>query len=390
MRSEFDGLMSSTMGRRALLRYMGYATLLGGTGVLAACRQDVTDAGSNGGTDAGGSPSARPPIEEEPGTLSVYTWAGYEVKPVWRPYAKAGMPEPNFSFYTNTEQALAKTAGGQDWDVAHPETSYLQDYIDLGSIQPWDTSLIPNFAQLNPSLEAAGQIDGQQYEIVTDWGYSAPIIRTDHLDPSIKSYSHLFDPAGSGHISWFDTPWILMMAALANGMPGDKVFDMTEQELEDAKNFAIDRKKHLYNIWVDFTQMWDDVRQGNIWAAYSWPDTYAVLHAEGVPVEYIRPETGTLSWAEGLVLHSETENYFHAHEYADSWASADVGQWLIETYGYGHSNLDVDLSNVDPDVVRVFGLDDPETNLSEPISYIDRWLPNRAMYNRAWDEVKAA
>jgi hypothetical protein len=40
--------------------------------------------------------------------------------------------------------------------------------------------------------------------------------------------------------------------------------------------------------------------------------------------------------------------------------------------------------------VEAFGLDDPETNLSEPNSHLDRYQPNRDAYNRAWDEVKAA
>jgi spermidine/putrescine transport system substrate-binding protein len=386
MRSEFDALMGSSMGRRALLKYMGVgAAAVGGSGILAACRKDAAPAGS-----PSVAASDRPTIEEEPGVLKAYTWSGYELKPLWKDYAAAGYQEPKFSFFTNTEQALAKTAGGYSWDTAHPEIGYIQDYLNIESIQPWDTSLISNFDQLNPMLEAAGQVNGQQYEIVTDWGYSGVIIRSDKLDPSINSYSYLFDDAAAGHISWFDTPWILQQAGLVLGVPGEQTFDMTAEQLEECKNYCIDRKKNLLNIWVDFNQMWDDVRQGNVWAAYSWPDTFAVLNAEGVPVEYIKPKEGVLSWAEGLVLNADTENYLHAHEYADSWADAGLGLWLINNYGYGHANLNVDLDKVDPEVVRVFGLEDPETALSEPNSYIDRYQPNRAAYNRAWDEVKAA
>ena len=135
--------------------------------------------------------------------------------------------------------------------------------------------------------------------------------------------------------------------------------------------------------------MWDDVRQGNIWATYSWPDTYVVLKEE-VPVKYVRPQEGVLSWAEGLVLRKDTEQYFHAHEFADAWASLATATRLITSWGYGHSNVNVDLDEIDPDVVAVFGLDDPATNLAEPVSYFDRYQPDRDRYNRAWDEVKAS
>jgi spermidine/putrescine transport system substrate-binding protein len=382
MRSEFDALMKTPLGRRALLKYMGAATVLGTSGVLAACRRDVTQ------QPGGDEPSARPPLEQEPGVLKVYEWAGYETKWIWRDYAQAGFEEPRFAFFTNTEQAIAKTAGGYQWDVSHPETEYVKDYVDLGLIQPWDTSLIPNFADLNPALEQHGQFNEEQYEIVLDWGYSGVIIRTDHVDPSINSYSYLFDDGLEGHISWFDTPAILQQAGLVLGIESS-IWDMTTEDLETCKNYCIDKKKNVHSIWVDYTQMWDNVRQGSVWAAYSWQDTFAVLREE-VPVAYIKPKEGVLSWAEGLVLHVESENYHHAHEYADAWAAPAVGTRLTNSWGYGHANLKIDISELDPELVEVFGLDDPVAALSEPNSLIFRHLPNRDAYNRAWDEVKAA
>ncbi len=382
MRSELDAVLRSSIGRRAFLKYLAIA---GGTGVLAACQKNITSAKQGGGASAS---ATRPPLESEPGVLHAYEWAGYEVKPLWRAYAAKGYPDPKFSFFTNTEQALAKTAGGYTWDIVHPEVGYVQDYFNLGAVQPWDTSLISNFPDLNPALEKAGQLDGKQYEIVTDWGYSGVIIRTDHADPSINSYSYLFDDSLAGHISWFDTPWILLQAGLVLGVESD-IFDMTPSDLEACKNYCIQKKKNLYNIWVDFTQMWDDVRQGNVWAAYAWPDAW-VNTRNDAPVAYIRPKEGVLAWGEGLMLNANTENYYHAHEYANAWTTPQTGLWVVNHYGYGHSNLKVDLSKVDPAVVQAFGLDDPVGNLSAPAALMDRYQPQRDAYNRAWDEVKAA
>lgn len=379
---QLDAVFNNPASRRTFLRSMAVA---GGAGLLAACRKSTP--GPGGASSP--TPSSRPPIGEESGDLIIHEWAGYETKWIWRDYAKKGYPAPKFSFLSNTEGVIAKTQGGFYWDITHPETGYIQDYVNMGVLQEWDTSLIPNFTQLNPALEAYGQIGGKQYEIVTDWGYSGVLIRTDHVDPSINSYSYLFDDANKGHIGWFDTPWILQQAAMVLGTPADESFNMTDAQLEDAKNYAISKAGNVYSIWVDFTQMWDDVRQGNIWATYSWPDAFVVLKDE-VPVQYIRPKEGVLSWAEGLVLRATTENYYHAHEFADAWASADTGTHLISEWGYGHSNMNVDLTVIDPEVVKVFGLDDPEKNLAEPVSYFDRYQPERAKYNRAWDEVKAS
>jgi spermidine/putrescine-binding protein len=379
---QFDAVLGNAASRRTFLKGAG---MLGATGVLAACRKSVDNSSA-----AGGASASLVPIEQEPGTLKAYEWAGYDTKWLFDDYLKAGYPDPKFSFFVNTENALAKTQAGYEWDVTHPESGYIQDYANMGAIQPWDTSLIPNFTKLNPVIEAAGLVDGKQYEIGLDWGYSAPLIRADMIDPTLDSYSYLFSDDAQGHISWFDTPWILQMAAISQGMDPGHSFDMTDTELEDAMNFCIDQYgRNVYNIWVNYQDMWDDVQKGNVWATYAWPDAYVFLK-DKVDVQYIRPSGGTLAWVEGLVLRANTPNYHHAHAFADAWSSASVGAKLISTWGYGHSNLDIDLSKMDPDVVKVFGLDDPEKNLSEPLSYLDRYQANRNAYNRAWNEVKAS
>jgi len=379
---QFDAVLSNPASRRTFLKSMGIA---GGAGILAACRKSTS---ASGGTSS--SSATHAPITEETGELLVHEWAGYESPWIWKEYANKGYPEPDFSFLTNTEGVIAKTQGGFYWDITHPETGYIQDYINMDVLQPWDTSLIPNFADLSPQLEAYGNIDGQQWEIVTDWGYSGVIIREDLVpDPDLNSYSYLFNDDLKGHIGWFDTPWIIQQAAMVNGVPAAESFAMDDDQLNMAKEYAISKAGNVYSIWVDFTAMWDDVRQGNIWATYSWPDTYVVLKEE-VPVKYVRPQEGVLSWAEGLVLRKDTEQYFHAHEFADAWASLATATRLITSWGYGHSNVNVDLNEIDPDVVAVFGLDDPATNLAEPVSYFDRYQPDRDRYNRAWDEVKAS
>ena len=376
-----DPLLGLPMERRTLLKGIGAAGLLG-SGVLAACRRNIDERA------APVAPEERPPIEEEPGTLKVYEWAGYEAKWLWRDYARAGFPEPRFAFFTNTQEAIARTVGGYTWDLSHPESTEFPQYVEEGLIQPWDTSLLQTWDSLNPELQRLGVWEDQQYEVVLDWGYSGVIIRNDHVDPEINSYNYLLDDAYEGHISWWDTVAMLTIAGLVLDVESDPNA-MTSEDLEASKNLLISKKKNLHSIWTDYTQMWDNVRTGAVWTAYSWPDTYVVLKDE-VPVSYSKPSEGVLGWAEGLILHTESENYFHAHEYADAWAAPDVGQRLVSTWGYGHSNLDIDLAEIDPEVVDVFGLNDPIGSLQATV--FGQYVPqdvNQA-YQRAWDEVKAA
>ena len=267
-----DPVLGLPIERRTLLKGIGASGLLG-SGVLAACRRNIDE------RPAPVAPEERPPIEEEPGTLKVYEWAGYEAKWLWRDYARAGFPDPRFAFFTNTQEAIARTVGGYTWDLSHPESTEFPQYVEEGLIQPWDTSLLQTWDSLNPELQRLGVWEDQQYEVVLDWGYSGVIIRSDHVDPEINSYNYLLDDAYEGHISWWDTVAMLTIAGLVLDVESDPNA-MTPEDLEASKNLLISKKKNLHSIWTDYTQMWDNVRTGAVWTAYSWPDTYVVLKDE--------------------------------------------------------------------------------------------------------------
>ena len=130
-------------------------------------------------------------MEQEPGSLKVFDWSGYgngdyypkeEKKFLWGQYAKATGDTPVFSLFENDDSAYTKVVAGARYDVAHPCGYRYKDWVDLDVLQPWDTSLIPNFSSLNPKLMPAGQFDGQQYFVPLDWGFIAPLVNLDHVD----------------------------------------------------------------------------------------------------------------------------------------------------------------------------------------------------------------
>jgi spermidine/putrescine-binding protein len=180
MEHELDKLFAATsIGRRDLLKYGGIAA------ILAACKK--ADTGNTGGGTGGatGTSGSRPTIDQEPGNLNVFDWSGYgngdyypkeEKKFLWGEYfAKTG-DTPQFTLFPNDDQGFTKAAAGTvNFDVVHPCGYRYKDWVDLGAVQPWDTSLISNFPDLNPELESSGLIDGKQFFIPLDWGFIAPL-----------------------------------------------------------------------------------------------------------------------------------------------------------------------------------------------------------------------
>ena len=202
------------------------------------------------------------------------------------------------------------------------------------------------------------------------------------LDPNLDSYAYLFTDEARGTSRGSTPRGSLQMAAISQGMDPDHSFDMTSTELEDVKNYCIDqygqqRLQHLGQLPGHVGRR----AEGNVWATYAWPGRLRSVEGQGGR-EVHPPERRHARLGRGARAAGRTRpNYHHAHAFADAWAAATVGEKLISTWGYGHSNLDINLAKIDPDVVKVFGLDDPEKNLSEPLSYLDRYQAQRNTYN---------
>ncbi|HEY7401487.1 MAG TPA: extracellular solute-binding protein [Actinomycetota bacterium] len=388
MTSDLDRLARRSVRRRDFMRYAGIAA---GAGILAACKNASTPA--TGPTGSGG---ARPTIEQEPGSLQVFDWSGYgngdyypdkERVNLWQSYVDATGDTPQFVLFENDDAGFTKVATGTHYDVVHPCAYRFKDYVDLGVLQPWDTSLIPNFASLNPSLEGQGVIDGKQYFIVEDWGFIAPLYRADKVQPTEDSWSLLWDDRYEGRISWIDTLEMLVIAGYYHGVPDP--WTMTDDELAQMRDFLISKKHLVRFLWDQSFELWQGFKRDEVWIGYSWPDTVGYALTAGMDVVYMEPKESRISWTCGFGLFKDTANYYHAHEYVNSWSSTKAAAFLEAWYYYGHANTSVDLSLIPEAIVKAFSLDDLSV-LEPPRSVVESWISRRDVYGQYWSEVLAA
>ena len=108
-----------------------------------------------------------------------------------------------------------------------------------------------------------------------------------------------------------------------------------------------------YDFWLAF-------KKEEVWAGYSWPDTVGYADAAGMNYQYMQPKEGRISWVCGLGLFADSENYHHAHEYVDSWASKEAAEFLLAYYYYGHTNTTADLDVVPEGVRSALGTRRPD------------------------------
>ncbi len=155
------------------------------------------------------------------------------------------------------------------------------------------------------------------------------------------------------------------------------------------KQKLIDLKPNVLTYWSDSTELSQMIASGDVWVAASvWTDTYGQLLADGIPVEYIQPAEGRLGWVCGFGISSNAQAPDLAYDYLDAILDPESSANLSNQFYYGTSNRKA-FELVDPEIVKLFHLDDPEV-LQQTVFYQTMSAEHRKIITEIWDEVKAA
>jgi spermidine/putrescine transport system substrate-binding protein len=356
-----------------------------------------------GGTDlaAEAAASSRPPISKESGHLSVLEWAGYEAggtkaqtSGLWAgtPYTQAyGKNSITYTYIINDDQSLAKAATSGPFDIMHPCNEMLPSFVAQGLIQPWDTSLLPSFKNLNPFLTKRGQIHGKQYMIPWDWGYASLTYRTDKIRPQdATGWELAWNKRYSGKISlWNGAASNFEVAALKLGFP--HMDNMTPSQIQAAKSTLIAQKPLNKFYWSnEYGQMQPAFKAGDIWIAYTWQDALVSMHNAGLKVAFLNPSQGRLSWFCGFVLGAQTKNYYHDHKYVEAYINHKACVQMTNLFYYGTADATIKPSEIkNKTLAKSLDLANPQAIVSGK-NHLQGYEPNRSQYDLAWQEVLAS
>jgi len=317
---------------------------------------------------------------------------------------KWGADSLTYTAFPDDDTAVNKVAatGPGGFDLMHPCISYVRDWQMRGLIQPFDTKLLSNWDELDPNVTKAGFIDGQQWWVPWDSGYSSIMYRKDKIAPADATGWELFwNEKYKGHISMWDggsTP--IEIGALVNG--DTNIYDLSDAQIEASKNKLIQQKPLNLKYWhLEYDDMQPAFKSGDFWVTYAWPNDFNDMLVAGLDVGWLEPSQGQLAWYCGFIMSKDTKNYYHCHEYVDSFIGHDACVDLGNAFVYASANLTVKASDLtvakpgkrdsayaQPEAVAVLNFGDP--NRVAPPVHLEQFIPQRAAYQQAWDEVKAS
>ena len=220
-------------------------------------------------------------------------------------YQKATGDTPKFILFANDDDGYTKTAAGSvNFDVIHPCAYRFKDYVDLGAVQPWDTSLDPQLRAAEP--EARDRRADRREAVLHRRGlgvHRAAVPSGQGRSPTEDSWSLLWDDRYAGKISWINTLEMLVIAGYYHGVSDP--WTMTDDELGQMRDFLISKKHLVSFMWDQSYDLWRPSRRGTSGSGTRGPTPSATPTAAGMDVVYMQPKEGRIWWSCGFGLFAE-------------------------------------------------------------------------------------
>ncbi len=322
--------------------------------------------------------------------LLVFDWSGYEIPELHRPYiAKYGV-SPEFSIYADDEEAYVKIKSGFQTDLVHPTSYAIGRYRDQGMLKPIDVTRLSNWPDVLPEVaNVKGFTTGdQRWFVPCGWGSNSVIYRSDIVEPKEESWNLLWDERYAGRISnVVEMDAAVIPAAMVLGIPDP--YDMNDQQLAQVEEYLKKQRPLVRFYWSDPTELEQAIASGEVVAAYAWAASASSLKAKGVPITYMTPKEGAIVWIDGFIMLKDGPgNEQNAYDFIDAWLSPETGEYMLGSYGYGHSNRK-SFERVSPERLADIGISSP-TNVLKRGLFLREMDPNlRQKYVQMYESVRA-
>jgi spermidine/putrescine transport system substrate-binding protein len=329
------------------------------------------------------------------GAPLVFTWSGYDEVHFHEQYVAEHGCGPNFSFWGDEEEAFAKMRAGFSPDVMAPCTYKIRQWNDAGLLGTIDTSLLSNWDDIIPTLQNVDDsvINGERVFVPMDWGQTSVTFRTDlapeYVDEENHSWGILWDPKYAGRLSMIDSLIDgVMVAAIYSGAADP--FNMTPEEVQKTKDLMTAQRPLLRYYTNDVTSWEQALASGELIAAASWNSTPLNLLQQDIPVAFMNPKEGPMTWTCGISLMSfaDPDKVDRAYDLIDAFLAPNTGHFWVESYGMGHSNQKTyEAFSAEELTMRGLPPDDVEGYIKSGI--FQATIQNEPELQEMYEEVKA-
>ena len=167
------------------------------------------------------------------------------------------------------------------------------------------------------------------------------------------------------------------------------IFAMTDEEIAAATEIVRQLHANTRFYWSSPTEFEQAMANGELVAAWAWNESIISLEDQGIEVAYMYPKEGIMTWICGFtVMSGGSSSDDLIYDYINAAMEPRVGKYLIEEYGYGHSNQNT-YELVADETLAALGILDPVALMAQG-NFYDEIPPDiREKMILKFEEVRA-
>ncbi|MBN9622292.1 MAG: extracellular solute-binding protein [Actinobacteria bacterium] len=301
--------------------------------MLAALALGLAACGTTGNTS-----TAPPPAEPgapATGSLRTFTYEDTVAPHLLDPFKEEN---PDLDVKTATfdsdSEAAAKLVGGFQADVVEACADEINPLAEQDLLRPLSKKGLPGFDRLT-FHDAPGVVDeeGQVLFVPVSAGPQGLIVNTAKVKHVNRSWKALFEPQYKGEVAIEGDESLTPLgeAALAMGMKNP--MELTPKQIEEVTAFLKEHKGQFRSYTESDSDTINLMKSGEIVLADGGRGTAIAAEEAGIPVEWIAPREGPLSWICGLGIPSNSGNVEAAYKLINYYVSpAAQAQSALEGY----------------------------------------------------------
>jgi len=293
--------------------------------------------------------------QEEEKVLNVYNWSDYIADDTIKAFEKETGIKVRYDNFDNNEIVHAKlVAGKTGYDVVVPSSGWAKLQADGGLLRRIDKSLIPNYKNLDPDIQAQlAKLDpGNQFMVNWLWGYTTVGINVDKVKAALGGmpmpenvWDLVFKPEyiaklKSCGVSFLDSATEVVPAALWYlGKPA-----YSKNPGDYAGVTALLKSIRPSVTLFSASGYINDMASGSICVALGWSGDFniaknrAIEGKTGQKIEALLPKSGGLLFFDTMVIPADAPHPGNAHKFINYILKPEVHAAITNKVYYANPN----------------------------------------------------
>lgn len=318
-------------------------------------------------------------------SITVYNWGDYIDETVLEDFEKEYGIEVTYDmFATNEDMYVKLNSGGASYDVIFPSDYMIARLIKEDKLQKIDMSKITNYKHIGDEFKNLGYDPNNEYSVPYMWGTVGILYNTTMVDDPVDSWDILWNPKYEKNIFMMDSQRDSIMVALKK--LGYSLNTRNEAELEAAKQELIKQKPLVLSYVGD--EVKDKMISGEAALAVVYSGDAVYMKWENEELDYAIPKEGSNYWFDAMCIPKSSKNKEAAELFINFMTDPEIALRNAEYIGYSTPNTAA--REMLDEEVRNDKTAYPDLNSLENCEVYEDLSDIIAVYNRIWDEVKAA